>query len=328
MTPGLELLEADGDEWDGWRVPQVWASPSTSALALPQPAVTGYEYEVADQPVLVEVWVEKSTMNDILEPLCRRLGVNMTSDAKGYESITHVVEMLRRAEAYPTRRAVVLYVSDNDHSGENMPVAVARQCQFWATKLKSDGKLNAGTEVFVHPIVLTDEQVSEYKLPLSPEGKTELDALEALRPGVLARIVEDEVKRWRDPDLEGALADTETDAQEQASQAWEEETSGLASELAVIRTDAEAIIAEYQPAINELNRRLREGPGQRLASLAQRTRETADADWDLPDRPEPEDPEIPEDILYDSSRHWLDQLQAYRAHKGQPLLELPEDYDR
>jgi hypothetical protein len=78
--------------------------------------------------------------------------------------------------------------------------------------------------------------------------------------------------------------------------------------------------------IEEMNRRLATGPGQRLADLARRVSQAADDDWALPGRPEPEDPEAPEDILYDSSRHWLDQLQAYRAHKGQPPLDLPEDY--
>jgi hypothetical protein len=319
--PGVTLLDADGDEWDGWPVPQA-QQPSMDALTMPQPAVTGYEYEVADQPVLVEVWCEKSTMDDILVPLCRRLGVNLASEAKGYESITHVIELLRRAEDYPARRAVVLYISDNDHAGTNMPVQVARQAQFWAAQLGIEA------EVFVLPIVLTDEQVEQYGLPQAPDSRegmrTELDTLEALRPGELARIVEAEVERWCDPELEEALADAEAEAQEQVSQEWGEQTGELSGELAAIRSDAEAIIGEYRPVIAEMNRRLA-GLGQRLADLARRVGSAADDDRALPGRPEPEDPETPEGILYDSSRHWLDQLRAYRAHKGQPPLELPGD---
>jgi hypothetical protein len=274
--------------------------------------------------VLVEVWCEKSTMNDILVPLCRDLSVNLASEAKGYESVTHIIELLRRAEDYPARRAVVLYISDNDHAGANMPVQVARQAQFWSAQLG----IEAG--VFIHPIVLTDEQVREYGLPQAPDSKdrlrTELDALEALHPGELARIVEAEIEAWRDPWLDGALEDAETDAQEQVSLEWEDQSGELSGELAAIRSDAEAIIRDYRPVIAEMNRRLA-GLGQRLDGLAQRAQEAADADRELPGRPEPEDPEIPEDILYDSSRHWLGQLQAYRAHRGQPPLELPEDYD-
>ena len=318
-TPGVVLRDGDGIDWDGWLVPKA-ELPDPATLAMPAATVTGYGYEVADQPVLVEVFCEKSTMDDILEPLCDRLGVNLSSQAKGYESVTHVIEMLRRAEEYPTRRAVVLYISDYDHSGGNMPVAVARQCQFWAAKLGIDA------EVFVHPIVLTDEQVERYGLPQSEDSKgrkrTELDALEARVPGELERIVEAEVERRRDPDLARVLAETETSAQGQVTREWAEGTSELTGELDTIKADAEAIIAPYRPLIADLNRRLADGPGRRLASLARRVEEAADGDWALPARPEPADPEIPEDILYDSSRRWLDQLQAYRAHKGQPPLDL------
>ena len=300
--------------------------PWTGALTMPQVSVTGYEYEIADQPVLIEVWCEKSTMDDILVPLCARLGVNRASEAKGYESITHVVQLLRRAERYPARRVVVLYISDNDHEGDNMPRSVARQAQFWAAKLGIDA------EVLIHPIVLTDEQVKDYGLPQAPDSRdrlrTELDALEALHPGELARIVEAEVARWRDPELENALADADEDAQEQVSQAWENEIGEigeLSAELAAIRAEAEAIIAEYKPKFDELNQRLDDGPWQRLTDLKERVTEAADADWELPDRPEAEDPEALDDrdeVLYDSERHWLDQLQAYRAHKDQPPLDL------
>jgi hypothetical protein len=54
-----------------WTLPIVLASLSAS-FTLPDPIVTGYEYEWADQPVLIEVWIEKTAMDDILEPLCRR----------------------------------------------------------------------------------------------------------------------------------------------------------------------------------------------------------------------------------------------------------------
>ena len=131
-TPGVELRDGYELAWDGWQVPAA-ELPDPAELAMPAAAVSGYEYEVADQPLLIEVWCEKSTMDDILVPLCLDLGVNLASEMKGYESITHIVELLRRAETYPARKAVVLYISDNDKQGNNMPVAVARHCQFWAT---------------------------------------------------------------------------------------------------------------------------------------------------------------------------------------------------
>jgi hypothetical protein len=107
--PSAMLAGSDGEEWDGWPLHQLWL-PDPRWWRMPSPEVSGYGYDVADQPVLVEVWPEKSTMDDILGPLCRDLGVNLAS-GKGFESITHSLALLRRAEQYPSRRAVVLYIS-------------------------------------------------------------------------------------------------------------------------------------------------------------------------------------------------------------------------
>jgi hypothetical protein len=316
-TPAVGLADLDGDEWGGWEQPRVRLPAD---LDMPLAEVTGYSYAHADDPVLVEVWAEKSTMDDILSPLCDRLGVNYLPGT-GYESITRMVEFLRRAEAHPSRRGVVLYVSDHDGPGRNMPFQTARQVQFWAARRGIDA------EIFVHPVVLTAEQVARYGLPKAPDsGATELDALQALHPGELAGIVEAEVGRWRDPDLADALDGAERQAQDQADDAWEQASEGLSGELEAIQAEAQAILADYQPMITELNRRLAEGPGRRLDALAQQVRDrAASVDWNLPARPEAEDPEALEDrdgLLYDSDRHWLAQIQAYRAHRGQPPLNL------
>ncbi len=320
--PSAMLAGSDGEEWDGWPLHQLWL-PDPRWWRMPSPEVSGYGYDVADQPVLVEVWPEKSTMDDILGPLCRDLGVNLAS-GKGFESITHSLALLRRAEQYPSRRAVVLYISDHDKSGNQMPVSVARHLQFWAARLGIDA------EVLVQPVVLTAGQVAHYsKLPQAPEEdgstKTELDALEALYPGELARIVEAEVERWRDPGLEEALADAEEDAQQAAEDTWDDVSGDLAGELEQIRAEITAITEEYRPVIAEINRKLA-APRGKLAALKDRARElAAGTDFGLPDRPEPDDPEALDDrdeVLYDSERHWLDQLNAYREHQGKEPLDL------
>jgi hypothetical protein len=168
----------------------------------PDVTVSGYDYDEADQPVLVEVWVEKSGVNDVLEPLCRGLHVNLKTGV-GFESHTHIVSLLRRVRRHG-KPAHVLYVSDFDPAGWRMPVAVARVVQFYAAEL--------GVEqpVTLHPVALTGEQVDRYRLPRVPvkedktgrpdrrgkrfeqaneEGIVELDALEALHPGTLADVV-------------------------------------------------------------------------------------------------------------------------------------------
>src|SRR3989304_3831676 len=89
--------------------------------------VEGYDYQEGDQPVHLEIWCEKSTVDDVLVPLCQVYGMNLVTGT-GYESITASVVMLQRAlEA--GKRVRLLYISDYDPAGRNMPIAVARQLE-------------------------------------------------------------------------------------------------------------------------------------------------------------------------------------------------------
>jgi hypothetical protein len=182
-----------------WALPGIgsWMLDYRASYRLPGVAVTGYDYHADDQPVLLEVWIEKTTMDDVLVPLCRDLNVNLVR-AAGFESITAVVGLLRRAQRHG-KPAHVLYVSDFDLAGAVMPVGVARQAQFWREELGIDA------EVSVEQVALTAEQVAAYSLPhvlikesdrrkarfeaRNGRGAVELDALEALYSGVLAETV-------------------------------------------------------------------------------------------------------------------------------------------
>jgi hypothetical protein len=146
------------------------------------------------QPFLVEVWVEKSSQDDILVPLARRLGFNLqsgageTSEVLARDAISRAIEDRR-----PMR---ILYISDFDPSGRSMPVALARKIEYWIAELGLD------LDITLDPIVLTPAQCEHYGLPRTPlkstdrraskfedrfgSGATELDALEALHPGELA----------------------------------------------------------------------------------------------------------------------------------------------
>ncbi len=171
-----------------------------------------------DQDFLVEVWAEKSTMNDILGPLAHRFGFNL---------VTGVGEMSETATRLAVERAVdankpmrILYVSDFDPAGRSMPVAVARKIEH---KLYTAG---IDADITLQPIVLTPEQCAEYELPRTPikgterraarfeyrfgSGATELDALEALHPGKLAEIIESEVIRYIDPTLSSRVGAVES----------------------------------------------------------------------------------------------------------------------
>jgi len=67
----------------------------------------------------VEVWCEKSTMNDILVPLCRSYGINFVYGI-GETSTKRCEELIARA-CSSTRPVRILYISDFDPGGRSMP---------------------------------------------------------------------------------------------------------------------------------------------------------------------------------------------------------------
>lgn len=311
-----------GFEWTG-SDPDLWSLPSIPTAAKPAYLdlgggfeVEGYDYDDADQPVLIELWIEKSTMNDVLGPLCRRLGVNLEAGA-GFESITKIAEMLRERAVAHDKHTHILYISDYDKEGERMPVAVARQMQFWAQKY------GVYLPLTVEVIGLTREQVDEHKLPPDPEhdNRVELDALEALKPGELARIVQRSVLAYRDRNLPANLARAEREAQAAVDEQWEQDAADIRAEVDELRGEVSDVAATYQERLEALAAELDEDLEpyrERLEDLQRRARETIDGtEVELPDRPGPDDVDLDPDgpHLFDSRRHWLWQLAVFKAHQ-------------
>jgi hypothetical protein len=158
------------------------------------------------QPYLMEIFCEKSTMNDVLEPLCRRYGMNLVTGL-GELSITAVRQLVEE-RAYMAQKPVrIFYISDFDPAGECMPVSVARKIEYFVRKANDEGY-----DIKLKPIVLTRDQCEHYQLPRTPiketerrkagfedrhgTGATELDALESLHPGELAEIIVNEIQEF------------------------------------------------------------------------------------------------------------------------------------
>ena len=164
---------------------------------LPSPALALLG-ECPTQPYHVEIWAEKSTVNDVLEPLADIYGLNLQTSL-GEISLTGCRELAERMTANGGRPVRIIYVSDFDPAGQSMPVATARKIE-WLIRHSGED-----LDVQLQPIVLTYDQCIEYELPRTPlketerragsfearfgEGATELDALEALHPGELQRIL-------------------------------------------------------------------------------------------------------------------------------------------
>jgi hypothetical protein len=281
------------------------------------PLLKLYEPEIA-QRYLIEIWCEKSTINDVLEPLGERFGVNIVTGL-GELSHTRCAELVQRALkcGRPVR---ILYVSDFDPGGDSMPVAVAR---------KIEHLLHIGghdLDIQVRPVVLTHDQCVEYRLPRTPikdtekraarfeerygEGGTELDALEALHEGELARILEREILRYYDPTLkhrtEIAAAQVKRDLA-RATAAVRRRHAGDISALAVEHKRLAALITASKRKTAPITRRI----ARAFASAAP---DLDDYPWPEP-RMGKEDP----DPLFDSTRGYIKQVNRYKAHQGKPI---------
>ena len=282
------------------------SEPDADFPELPLIEFEGAQYGPA---ALVEIWCEKSTMNDVLLPVAERYGVNLVTGA-GEMSETSVRLFLDRATAagVPAR---ILYISDFDPAGRSMPVAVARKIEFAQQDL----------DVTLDPVVLTEEQCRDYRLPRTPikdserrgarfearfgAGATELDALEALHPGKLARIVSAEIERYIDPD--------------QARAYW----VALQEHKEDLRRMSAEVHEQYYVEIDELESQYSDLVKQfgdfrnRAESVFERIADRL-TDVDVPefDPPAPRAPDDPVATMFDAGRDYLTQIAHYHAWQG------------
>jgi hypothetical protein len=221
-------------------------------------------FDVA-QPYHLEIWCEKSTMNDVLLPLCQRYGAVLQTGL-GELSITATLAAVHRLEQ-AERPARIFYVSDFDPAGQSMPVAVSRKIEYFVRTLG----LNADVRLF--PVILTLDQVRHYQLPRTPiketerrrdsfegrhgEGAVELDALEALYPGQLQMILSQYIETYYDTSLYDRVQEARAEVEQGLSQLWQQVTGRYTDDVA-------ALHAEYM--------QLEQDFGARMSGYADRLR--------------------------------------------------------
>jgi hypothetical protein len=205
----------------------------------------------------IELWCEKTTVNDVLLTIARERQLNVIT-GPGFQSHTGAYQFLERAKR--SRRPVrILYISDFDRSGRNMPLAVARVIEFLNRR---DG---LDLDIKLLPIALTHEQCIRYELPRTPikdtdpgkeafekrfgEGATELDALEVLHPGALREIILEALDRYRDP--------TFADRMQDAKESLQQEVDRIRSQVvAPYREELDALAAAPREIIEQRNAEL------------------------------------------------------------------------
>lgn len=182
------------------------------------------EYVQVDrsQPYHLELWVEKSTMNGILLPVCRKYHSVLVT-FKGHCSWGGVWKLCKRV-ADDDRPALVLYLSDMDASGFLM----ARELCDKVTEINNNF-FGRQLDIRVKRIGLTPRQVVENRIPmvprkegekanaalyrsyvesrgLDPNKKAELDALERYYDGGVQAFVESWLSRYYDSTLDQRCA--------------------------------------------------------------------------------------------------------------------------
>jgi len=331
-------------EWSEYHSPALPPLPELPEQLPEMPAyeVQGYSWARGnEQPYHIEVWAEKTTMNDVLIPLCRRYNINLVTGA-GELSITAVLDFLNRVQR-AGRPARILYVSDYDPAGVGMPISIARKVEFYTRTARYSG------EVQLEPVVLTAEQVADYDLPRVPvkdsdrrktawvathgAGQTELDALEALHPGELHEIIEQAILQYHDPSLRDRAGEQRHSLMDALADYRDDVINSHADEIDAIDTDYERVLLNYgktRQRFEELTRAFQteiDAYDADLSSIRERASEVGSlierdllqidinpgTDYPLPEADLPTTPDAP---LYDSRRSYGEQLPHYKAYRS------------
>jgi len=250
-----------------------------------------YNQQLA-QPYHIELWNEKSAVLDITSPIARRFYVNEVWGL-GELSITQVNLLMKRIMT-ANKPVRIFYISDHDGAGDSMPVAISRKIEFLVRSEPNN------LDIKLKPAILTEEQCKQYNLPKKPikakatrqgdayrarfggkfkEGITELDALESVVPGEMAKILEANISPYFDTNIQRKVQKQNEKIQQAVFDAIMEREYDLKQVLSDIDlSESKKIDDEFEMPT-----------GQQIPE---------DDDW-----------------LYDSARSYIDQIKRYKAHQ-------------
>ncbi len=248
------------------REPRPWLSAPVH-IDIPDAAdlepVVGLGWFEGIQPYRIVMIGEKSSLDDVLGPIAMAYNADLYLPT-GEMSDT-LIYNIASVGADDGRPVVVLYFSDADPAGWQMPISVAQKLQAFKVGFFPD------LDIQLHRVGLTPDQVREYGLPSTPLKETErranawttatgleqteIDALVSLQPEVLHNLARDAIKPFYDKSLDQRV----TDAREQ----WEREAQAVVDDsidqeqLYQLRADLEAKLAELESELEAFNAAVR-----------------------------------------------------------------------
>jgi hypothetical protein len=192
----------------------------------------------AIQPYRLAIFGEKSSLDFVLGPIAGEYGADLVlPTGEVSDTILHQMASLALAEDRPL---IIVYFSDADPSGWQMPISVSRKLQAFSELLGPFG-------FEVHRAALTPDQVRAWGLPSTPlkltelraarweqamgTRQTEVDAAIALRPAELAQAARDALGPFFDHTLAGRFSQARQEWEEQAQEVIDDGLDGGRDEL-------------------------------------------------------------------------------------------------
>ena len=278
----------------------------------------GVEDFRGEQPYHLVLVGEKSSLADVLDPVAEQYRADLYC-MTGELSDTRIWEMACDGDR-DGRRMVVLYFSDCDPAGWQMPISVARKLQ--ALKIVAFPDL----DFRVDRVALTPDQVKANGLPSTPlkqsESRsrawvnamgvlqTEIDALAALQPDLLRAIAVEAIAPFYDSGLAVRVEDAADEWQRRAQRVIDERIEPRRNDLREAATQLETKRVEIQAILDSA----RIYPDDLEGYL-----------------PEPEVPDAqldgePDNALCDSDWHFITQCRALISAKNYEEYERDDDY--
>lgn len=280
-----------------------------------------------NQRYQIEIWCEKSFSS--LDRLAEEYGA-VFQKGKGEMALACAHMLTERRKKY-NRPVRIFYIHDLDPSGHGMPVSVARKLEFLLEDIRGNEDV---PDVKLYNLVLTKEQVLHYDLPPAPVKSTdprknawevqfgkdivELNALEEMHKGALARIVRNAIRHYYDTQL-GVRA---YQAQAAFKEYLEEIEQGVYDEfpeLEELEDAYDTLVAQVEPELKRIN----DGIAVTWQRISDRlNEEMPDIEEYLEENPLPvarAAEELP-DPLYDSTRDEFNQLAIYKQHQGKRIV--------
>lgn len=291
------------------------------------------------QRYLLAVIAEKDKVRDLILPTLEEMEADFIL-ASGETSLTQTWDFCRKCLEM-NRSGRVLYLSDYDPAGNDMPMVVARRIEWFVHSPRSrlyeefQQYLDAGNDITLRVLAITKEQKEDYSLPPTMlkasvkdrrthwqakhgEEGVELDVFDRERlNGVLDGVVRDALAPFYDAGLASRAQDAEYAADRYLKGVTDDVVASHLGRLNALRNEYEAIYYDVMPQLDDIREQIEAEITQIEAEL-----EVARADaenkiaeqYPLPVA-EISDVDGSEALLW-TERDYYDQLMKYKEHLG------------